>query len=173
MRLYPHATSKPLAYLGVQPCVNRETAGSIAGFLATVPMTIAMNAMHRALPEKDQHPLPPRHIAENAAAAAGVDLGASEDTHEAATLAAHFGYGAAAGSIYAPFAGSTGLPRAAEGALYGVGVWGASYLGLLPGAGLYPAATEESPARNGLMISAHLIWGASLGLLMGLLEPKA
>src|SRR6188508_239336 len=50
-------------------------------------------------------------------------------------------------------------PRAAEGALYGVGVWGASYLGLLPGAGLYPAATDESAGRNALMISAHLIWG--------------
>jgi hypothetical protein len=135
-------------------------------------MTIAMNAMHRTLPEQDQHPLPPRHITENAAATAGVDLGPTEDTHEAATLAAHFGYGAAAGSLYGPFAGSTGLPRAAEGALYGIGVWGASYLGLLPGAGLYPAATDESAPRNALMISAHLIWGASLGMLMGILEPK-
>ena len=83
--MYPHATPKLLAYLGVQWCVNRETAGSIAGFLATAPMTIAMNAMHRALPENDQHPLPPRQITENAAAQAGVDIGPSEETHEAAT----------------------------------------------------------------------------------------
>jgi hypothetical protein len=133
-------------------------------------MTVAMTAMHRALPHEEQEPLPPRQIAENAASTAGVDLGPDEDTREAVTLAAHFGYGAAAGSLYGPFAGSTGLPRAAEGMLYGMAVWGGSYLGLLPGAGLYRSAKDESRSRNALMISAHLIWGASLGLLVSALS---
>ena len=150
--------------------MNPELAGTIAGFVATAPMTVTMQALHRFLPAEDQHPLPPRHIVENAADAAGVDLGPEETTHESATLAAHFGYGATVGALYGPFAGSTGLPRVAEGMLYGVGVWGASYMGLLPGAGLYRSAKDESLARNALMITAHVIWGASLGALVGLLS---
>ena len=129
-------------------------------------MTVMMGAMHRALPPNEREPLPPRQITQNAAAAAGVALGADEETREAATLAAHFGYGASAGSLYAPFAGSTRLPPVVEGALYGMLVWGGSYLGILPGAGLYRSAKDETAGRNALMMSAHLVWGASLGLLV-------
>lgn len=125
-----------------------------------------MSALHRALPAKEREPLPPHQITQNAAAAAGVDLARDADTHDATTLAAHFGYGASAGSLYAPFAGSTRLPPVAEGMLYGMLVWGGSYLGILPGAGLYRSAKEESAGRNALMISAHLVWGASLALLV-------
>lgn len=135
-------------------------------------MTVAMAAMHKMLPAGEQDSLPPRQITENAAASAGVDLGPDEETHQAAALAAHFGYGAAAGALYATYAGSTGLPRAAEGMMYGVMVWGGSYLGLLPGAGLYRSATQESASRNVLMISAHLIWGASLGVLLPSLSAQ-
>jgi hypothetical protein len=149
--------------------MNRELAGTIGGFVATAPMTVAMLAFHRALPAQDKEPLPPRQIVENAADTAGVDLGLGEETHEAVTLAAHFSYGATVGALYGPAAGATGLPRAAEGALYGLAVWGGSYLGVLPGAGLYRSATEEAPARNALMIAAHLIWGASLGVIVGVL----
>jgi hypothetical protein len=149
--------------------MNREMAGTIAGFVATAPMTAAMMALHSALPSKDQHPLPPRHIVENAAATTGVDLGPDEETHESVTLAAHFAYGATVGALYGPVAGATGLPRVAEGMLFGVAVWGGSYLGVLPGAGLYRSATDEAPARNALMIAAHLIWGASLGVLVATL----
>jgi hypothetical protein len=129
-------------------------------------MTVMMGAMHRALPPNEREPLPPRQITQNAAAAAGVALGADEETREAATLATHFGYGASAGSLYAPFAGSTRLPPVVEGALYGMLVWGGSYLGILPGAGLYRSAKDETAGRNALMMSAHLVWGASLGLLV-------
>jgi hypothetical protein len=149
--------------------VNRELAGSIAGFLATAPMTVAMVAMHKALPPEEQEPLPPRQITENVAAKAGVDLGPNEDTHATATLAAHFGYGATVGALYGPFAGSSGLPRAAEGMLFGLAVWGGSYLGMLPGAGLYRSAKDDAPERNALMIAAHLIWGGALGLMVNAL----
>jgi hypothetical protein len=149
--------------------MNAELAGTIAGFVATAPMTVAMKALNRALPEEDKEHLPPRQIVENAAEAAGVDLGPDERVHESAALASHFSYGAAVGALYGPYAGSTGLPRATEGMLYGLGVWGVSYFGLVPGAGLYRSAKDEPPARNALMVAAHLIWGASLGVLVGVL----
>jgi hypothetical protein len=51
------------------------------------------------------------------------------------------------------------------GTLYGLVVWGASYLGLVPALGLLSPATRHPRRRNALMIAAHLVWGAALGLL--------
>jgi uncharacterized membrane protein YagU involved in acid resistance len=95
-----------------------------------------------------------------------------EDGRKATTLAAHFSYGAAAGVAYLPVAGKSGLPPAAEGALFGLAVWGGSYLGLMPATGLYKSATEEPGARNVLMIAAHLVWGASLGVIYDVLRKR-
>jgi putative membrane protein len=152
--------------------VQRELAGSIAGFLATAPMTIGMMAMHRMLPPEHKDPLPPRQITDNAAARAGIDLG-DEDTRNAAALGAHFTYGASVGAMYGPMAGSTSLPSSVEGMLYGIAVWGGSYLGILPGAGLYRSADDESAPRNAMIIAAHLIWGASLGVMTEALADKS
>jgi putative membrane protein len=97
---------------------------------------------------------------------------AGEPGRNAATIAAHFSYGAAAGMGYLPFAGKSGLHPAAEGALYGLAVWGGSYLGLMPATGLYKSATEEPFARNVLMVTAHLVWGVSLGLMFDALSKR-
>lgn len=152
--------------------MDTRIAAGIAGTVATIPMSAVMTALHAALPSDQQHPLPPRYITENAAATAGVSLGDSETEHKAGTLAAHFGYGTAAGVGYAAFAGKTGLHPATEGALYGLAVWGGSYLGLMPATGLYKSATEEPTARNLLMIAAHLVWGAALGVVTDQLADK-
>ena len=154
--------------------MDTRIAAGIAGFAATIPMTAAMAALQGSLPAEQQHALPPRHITENAAAVAGVSLGDTEAEHKASTLAAHFGYGAAAGAGYAAFAGKTGLDPAKEGALYGLAVWGGSYLGLMPATGLYKSATEEPTARNLVMIAAHVVWGAALGVITDMLagQPK-
>jgi hypothetical protein len=48
---------------------------------------------------------------------------------------------------------------------YGLAVWSASYLGWLPAVGLYRSALDDSPRRNLLMLSAHVVWGACLGAL--------
>ncbi len=51
--------------------MGRLLSGTIAGFGATLPMTMAMVAMHRRLPEHQKYPLPPRRITMNAAKKAG------------------------------------------------------------------------------------------------------
>ena len=38
--------------------------GGVAGFLATLPMTLAMEGMHALLPWWERYPLPPREITE-------------------------------------------------------------------------------------------------------------
>jgi hypothetical protein len=146
--------------------MNRAVAGALSGMAATGPMTLFMMAAHKALPREEQHPLPPREITMNAAETAGVreDIEASGRRTES-TLAAHFGFGTTAGLIYSGVAGVTGLPAVAEGALYGLGVWGSNYLGILPALGLVRPATEEPPARNAVMIGANILWGAVAAVL--------
>ena len=155
--------------------MDSRIAASVAGAAATAPMTAVMMALHQILPGEPPTPLPPRVITENVADAAGADQAMDEmgePAKKAATMAAHFGYGAAAGVAYLPLAGKSNLPPAAEGALFGLAVWGGSYLGLMPATGLYKSATDDAAARNVLMIAAHLVWGASLGVIYDALRKR-
>jgi uncharacterized membrane protein YagU involved in acid resistance len=141
--------------------MDSRIAGSIAGAVATVPMTAVMKALDR------WEDLPPQRITENAAAGS-LDAGEAK----AVSMTAHFGFGATAGAGYAAFGGQSGLPPVAEGALYGLAVWGGAYLGLLPGSGLYPSATDDRKSRTLVMVGAHLVWGAALGLVWHALAKR-
>lgn len=145
--------------------MTKILSAALGGVAATAPMSVVMLAFHQALPKRDQYALPPEIITARASEKAGLaeELPRREDK-QAATVVAHFGYGAVAGAGYAAVAGATGLPAAASGALYGLAVWGASYLSLMPATGLYPSAKDEPASRNAMMIAAHLVWGASLGV---------
>ena len=142
----------------------RLIAGAFAGLIATIPMTLAMKAMHSQLPEEEQYPLPPRLIVENAAAKSGVEADLDEESETQLTYISHFTYGAATGALYnASMKALDVEPSAATGIAYGLGVWSLSYLGLLPAAGLLSPATEHPARRNALMIASHVVWGATLG----------
>lgn len=146
--------------------MNKLLVGALAGFAATVPMTIVMLSLHRALPPQERDPLPPEDITQNAAQATNAEELVDEpEKHLAATLTNHFGFGALAGALYAPTASRIAAPDLAKGVVWGLLVWAASYLGWLPATGLYPSATEQPPHRNALMIASHIVWGAALGLL--------
>lgn len=146
--------------------MNRVVLGSLAGCAATVPMTWTMAALHRQLPEEQRYPLPPRQVTMRAARAAGVEPPADEETRHQATLVAHFGMGTALGTLYGAAAATPALRGPVAGAAVGLGVWAANYLGLLPALGLLRPATEHPPHRTGLMIAAHLVWGAVAGTLL-------
>ncbi|HWH18434.1 MAG TPA: hypothetical protein VNT77_08905 [Allosphingosinicella sp.] len=140
---------------------SRLLIGAIAGFVGTLAMTAAMSRLHRRLPPKENYPLTPREIIDSMGAKAG-----AKPTGELAkdlTTAAHFGYGAAAGSLIA-----AANPRIgpATGAAAGVAIWTASYMGWIPAAGILKPATEHPPRRNLLMIGVHLVWGASTALAL-------
>ena len=147
---------------------NEVIAGTAAGLAATVPMTAVMAAWHRQLPPRQQDPLPPRQITENAAQKVGIEDDLTEAQKQALTGVAHFGFGASMGGLYGFVASprSSAEGAAALGMAYGLGVWAASYLGWLPAAGLYRPATREPPQRNLMLVAAHLVWGGSVGLLM-------
>jgi uncharacterized membrane protein YagU involved in acid resistance len=162
--------------------MQAELAGIVAGFAATAPMTAAMHLMHRALPEEERYPLPPRQIVDNAVVKSGVEAEAPGRSHHPAerrtglediarddraglALASHFAFGAMAGSGYGPVARARPASPALAGAAYGVMVWVTQYLGVLPAVGVLSNATIHPSRRNALMIAAHVVWGVSLGVM--------
>lgn len=138
---------------------GRLLLGGLAGFAATLPMTGVMRRMHERLPARERYPLPPRELNE--------DLPNFGMRTSAATLFHHFLYGAATGAIFAATFGRRDAPM---GATYGVAVWMASYLGWIPAGGMLRVATRHPARRNGLMLVAHLVWGASLAIGLRELE---
>jgi hypothetical protein len=147
-------------------------SGTIAGFGATVPMTVAMIAMHRQLPRHQRYPLPPRRITMRALEKVGVKHRADERERTGLTMLAHFGYGASVGGLFGLLAPRDASRSIAAGIGYGLLVWAGSYLGLLPSLGLHRPATREPAERNALMIIAHAVWGAALGALAPLAREQ-
>ena len=97
----------------------------------------------------------------------GIDGDISEPNKKNLALAGHFAYGAVTGAIYAPLVSAFQPPNVANGVVYSLGIWTASYLGWLPALQILRPATEHPLERNALMITAHVVWGATLGLAIG------
>ncbi|MGV3524047.1 MAG: DUF6789 family protein [Candidatus Sericytochromatia bacterium] len=138
--------------------------GLVSGALATVPMTLAMKALHSQLPRRERYPLPPAEITAKLSEDTQMTEKRDAPSQLALTLAAHFGYGAAAGGVYAPLAQRLPGHPLAKGIGFGLTVWAVSYLGLLPSLGILTPATEHPARRNALMIAVHVVWGTVLGL---------
>ena len=137
--------------------------GTLAGFVATLPMTIFMLATQRFLPKRQQYELPPEMIVKDLSHKMHIRHHLNKQLILGATTASHFGYGAAMGAGYGPLQKRVPLPTVAQGVLYGLVVWAASYLGLLPVLGISASGHKEPLRRNLMMIAAHIVWGASMG----------
>jgi uncharacterized membrane protein YagU involved in acid resistance len=135
---------------------SRLVIGGIAGFAATLAMTAAMRRMHARLPVKERYPLTPREIVDSGARQVGMPL--ADEPARDVTLIAHFAYGALTGAMVAAMNPD---PKKRTGAAAGVAIWLASYMGWIPAVGTLAPATKHPPRRNGLMIAAHLVWGAA------------
>ena len=158
--------------------MNQRYAGllsaAIAGCAATLPMTIVMTLWRKRLPWLEQGSLPPRKITEHLLDAVHVGQELSEPQKQTLTVVSHFGYGTAAGSVFGLMPRpASALGAVSSGMVFGLGVWTGSYLGWLPAVGLHRSATEEPAGRNLLMLTAHLVWGGSLGLLTHVLTRKS
>jgi len=148
-------------------------AGAVAGAAATAPMTAVMTLLRREFSDARREEIPPRQITRRIAQTAGVEPQLDAEQVHAATYFAHVGYGATTGALYPAFAARVRGPTVVKGALFGLAVWGASYLGWLPALRILRPATREPAGRNTMMIAAHLVWGASTALLTGALDRPA
>lgn len=140
----------------------RLVLGLISGIAATGPMSVVMVLLHRRLPSGERYSLPPREITMKAVEQVAEPDEISQSTRSALTWLAHFGYGGAAGVLYAAVGRRLPGGTVRRGVLFGLLVWTVSYLGLLPGLRVLTSATEHPARRSGLMIAAHLVWGWSL-----------
>lgn len=138
---------------------GRPVAGAVAGVAATVLMTSLMRLLHERLPRDERYPLPPREIV-----APALPDSVGEVAREEATLAAHATYGGLTGALLGLV-----LPRVrpGTGALFGAGVWLASYLGWIPAFGLLRPVHRHPDRRNAAMLTAHLAWGGYLAYAIG------
>jgi uncharacterized membrane protein YagU involved in acid resistance len=152
--------------------LTKVLRGAMAGTVAAVPMTAYWEFMHPRLPGEPPRPLPPREIVEALAVKAGVSRQLSERDVENLALLAHFGYAALTGALFALLSTRGRMSGPAAGMLFGLGVWTVSYLGWLPVTGVRQPITYDPPARTGLMIGGHLVWGAVTGLMAGTGRPK-
>src|SRR4051794_2125178 len=146
---------------------TRLHRGGLSGVLATVPMTVLMVLWHRRLPVRQRDPLPPAQITNSLLESVDLHDDLTPDQKLPLVLMNHFAYGAAMGSLYGLMAGArTKQWPIPAGVGYGLTVWATNYLGVVPSFDLYRSANDEPAERNLLMISAHIVWGASLGALI-------
>jgi uncharacterized membrane protein YagU involved in acid resistance len=135
-------------------------------------MTLVMEAGHRQLPPAERYPLPPRQISDQMLEAAGVREQLDEEKEREIALLSHFAFGAAMGALYAGLAKHAPMPSPLAGAAWGLTVWGANYLGILPALGLQRPVHQKPPRRVALMIGAHLVWGVATALVVDALDEE-
>jgi uncharacterized membrane protein YagU involved in acid resistance len=138
--------------------------GAMAGFAATVPMTITMEALRALFPRERQRRMPPREIVDRTVEKTDASARVDATDRVVITTAAHFGFGAAAGAVYGLLVRS-GRSSPLTGITYGLAVWALAYGAALPALGLHRATDEETEDRNGVLIASHVVWGATLGAL--------
>jgi len=146
--------------------------GALAGFVATVPMSLSLLVGWMLLPRREKYHLSPRLITEEITEQLGIEDEMSEDQLIVATVASHFGYGALVGSIYALFEQRLPIYSGFKGVLAGLTIWAGSYLGWLPALDILPPATKHPWRRNLMMILAHVVWGATLGAVTQKLNSR-
>ena len=136
--------------------------GGFAGLIGTLAHTAAMLSAQACLPRARSRPVPPRAITHQVAGKRGETP--DTDRVTVATAAAHFGYGALAGALYAALGSRRHRRRpVARGVAYGLGIWAVSYLGWLPAFRILPPANRMPAQQNAMMLLAHVAWGAAFG----------
>ena len=150
--------------------VRALARGALAGLAGTTAMSVVMLAARKT---GRMGKLPPERVTE--AGLRVLRVQASERSENALSTAAHLGYGATVGALFAA-AGSTvrlPLPAPVTGALYGLAVWAAGYAGWMPALGIMPPPHRDRPDRQTAMVLSHLVYGAVLGALVGKASPVA
>ncbi len=130
--------------------MRRLIFGGLAGLAATLTMTAAVRRIHDRIGPADE-PFPLYDATDRLAAR-------SVARRQANTVLANFGYGALAGVLYALVPAN----RRPAGVRYGLGMWAASQMGLVPSARIL-APEQQTPLERGvLMLAAHVVWGVAL-----------
>lgn len=91
---------------------------------------------------------------------------------DVASWAAHLGFGAAMGGLFALLARGR-RPSLPAGVLFGLGVWTVSYVGVIPKLGLMAPPKDDRPGRPTAMVLAHVVYGGTLAAALRALRSAA
>lgn len=139
----------------------RGIRGAVAGAVATLPMTAVLETARRggAMPQ-----LPPRAIVDTLVPVA------PSRARRGLAAAPHLCIGATSGAGFAVIAGArarSSPQRIVRGIAHGLAVWGIGYLGAVPLTGALPPAWRDRCDRQAALLTAHVVYGATLGAALG------
>ncbi|QLY25305.1 DUF1440 domain-containing protein [Bdellovibrio sp. KM01] len=146
--------------------------GFWASTMATSAMTFTLFESFKRLALRERKPLPPAQITRSLTDKLHLTHKTNSEMQQEATMINHFGYGAVCGIAYALLASKVPGNAALKGGLFGLGVWAASYYGLIPALKLQPQGRHMSPQRKLMMIGTHVVWGVSLAIAEDTLKRK-
>jgi len=109
--------------------------------------------------------MPPEKITTRALR--GLGLHPDRKQTRAAAALAHLAFGAGGGIGFGLLRRRGGVATGVlQGVVYGSVMWAVSYLGWVPALGVMPRADRDRPGRPQVMLVAHWIYGAALGILL-------
>src|SRR5256885_2546419 len=141
--------------------LERMAAGGLSGAAATVVMTgwMAVGRLTGAHGEP-----PPKRLVRRLARRAGLPASRGGAGTWAASAVGHLGFGVSCGAVYATLTRRSTVPR---GIAFALAVWAVSYAGWVPALGLLPPPGRDNPRRAWTTFTAHLVYGAVLGAMLG------
>lgn len=146
--------------------------GIWASVMATTSMTMSLFKLFQQLPLQQRSPLPPAVLAKEIGHKLSLSKNLNLDEQSQFTMFSHYGYGAMAGVLYTLLTKKIPGNPILKGSVFGLGVWAVSYFVIIPALGLKSSGAKMSRERNLMMLTAHLIWGASLGYSEHALREK-
>jgi uncharacterized membrane protein YagU involved in acid resistance len=153
-------------------------AGAVGGVAGGTAMTVLMTQVaprllpHELLPDTPA----PQKVVQWAQEEVGAPQALTGRSKDVAALATHFAYSAASGAMYGLVRPALpplrALPTPAAGVLFGLGVWAASFEGLLPALGVMPRTTQHPPRRWPAPMMGHAVFGAVTALVASKLDKR-
>jgi len=136
---------------------QRVALGAVAGAAATMVMQAMMMTSGKFLPESK----PPMKQDPAKFMLDKVPVELPEAVRPWAEKSLQLGYGMTSGAVYGALRARRGSP-VFDGALLGIGVWAAGYLGWLPAADLMPPITEHEPQQIAVPFVQHALFGVAV-----------
>lgn len=139
-------------------------AGALGGIVGTTAMTLGVAAAQKVgLLGK----MPPKKITR--AMLHALDVHPDRRTTNVLSGIAHYGFGATMGALFGAVHQRTRdlAPAPLQGTAFGFLVWAAAYVVAIPALGIMPPPSLDRPGRPSSMIVGHLIYGATLGAVVG------
>lgn len=153
---------------------HERSAGIVRGAAAGIVGTMTMSAL-MALAKKAGalgEPPPRKLVRRTLKRMLPLHVDRRKTGVDVASWAAHFGFGAAMGGLFAAIERGR-RPSVPAGVLFGLGVWAVNYMGVVPKLGLMAKPKHDRAGRPTAMVLAHVVYGSTLAAVFRGLRSAA